>query len=75
MWPIFQDLLAVFPNLNYVHVGPRLNLLVQADNLDLTFRQRYARNGHIGNNQVLLMSLRILIPADIIILVEYGFQD
>ncbi|CAL7951857.1 unnamed protein product [Xylocopa violacea] len=36
MWPIFQELLAVFPSLSYVHVGPRLaNLLVQADNFDL----------------------------------------
>jgi len=36
MWPIFQELLAVFPSLSYVHVGPRLaNLLVQPDNLDL----------------------------------------
>lgn len=36
MWPIFQELLAVFPSLSYVHVGPRLaNLLVQAENLDL----------------------------------------
>ncbi|EZA52531.1 uncharacterized protein LOC105281834 [Ooceraea biroi] len=35
MWPIFQELLAVFPSLSYVHVGPRLaSLLVQADNLD-----------------------------------------
>lgn len=37
MWPIFQDLLAVFPSLNYVHVGPRLTtLLVQADSFDLS---------------------------------------
>ncbi|XP_033324995.1 uncharacterized protein LOC117219738 [Megalopta genalis] len=36
MWPIFQELLAVFPSLSYVHVGPRLaSLLVQADNFDL----------------------------------------
>ena len=36
MWPIFQELLAIFPSLSYVHVGPRLaNLLVQADNFDM----------------------------------------
>ncbi|XP_043476620.1 uncharacterized protein LOC122507780 [Leptopilina heterotoma] len=36
MWPIFQELLATFPSLSYVHVGPRLaSLLVQPDNLDL----------------------------------------
>ena len=36
MWPIFQELLATFPSLTYVHVGPRLaSLLVQPDNLDL----------------------------------------
>ncbi|KAL2715083.1 Tankyrase-1 [Vespula squamosa] len=35
MWPIFQELLAVFPSLSYVHVGPRLaSLLVQPDNFD-----------------------------------------
>lgn len=35
MWPIFQELLATFPSLSYVHVGPRLaSLLVQPDNLD-----------------------------------------
>lgn len=35
MWPIFQELLAIFPSLDYVHVGPRLaTLLVQADNFD-----------------------------------------
>ncbi|XP_076162883.1 uncharacterized protein LOC143144407 isoform X2 [Ptiloglossa arizonensis] len=36
MWPIFQELLAVFPSLSYVHVGPRLaSLLIQADSFDL----------------------------------------
>ncbi|KAG7208569.1 hypothetical protein KM043_014782 [Ampulex compressa] len=36
MWPIFQELLAVFPSLSYVHVGPRLaSLLVQPDSFDL----------------------------------------
>lgn len=35
MWPIFQELLATFPSLSYVHVGPRLaSLLVQLENLD-----------------------------------------
>ncbi|XP_015123310.1 uncharacterized protein LOC107045521 isoform X1 [Diachasma alloeum] len=35
MWPVFQEVLATFPSLSYVHVGPRLaSLLVQADNLD-----------------------------------------
>ncbi|XP_046749548.1 uncharacterized protein LOC124413185 [Diprion similis] len=35
MWPVFQELLATFPSLNYVHVGPRLaGLLVQLENLD-----------------------------------------
>ncbi|XP_011310616.1 uncharacterized protein [Fopius arisanus] len=35
MWPVFQEVLATFPSLGYVHVGPRLaSLLVQADNLD-----------------------------------------
>lgn len=33
MWPIFQEILAVFPSLSYVHIGPRLaSLLVQAEN-------------------------------------------
>ncbi|KAK0163427.1 hypothetical protein PV327_007111 [Microctonus hyperodae] len=37
MWPVFQELLAIFPSLSYVHVGPRLaSLLVQPDNLDLS---------------------------------------
>lgn len=37
MWPVFQELLAVFPSLSYVHVGPRLaSLLVQPENLDLS---------------------------------------
>lgn len=36
MWPIFQELLTVFPGLSYVHVGPQLaSLLVQADNFDM----------------------------------------
>lgn len=36
MWPIFQELLAVFPSLSYVHVGPQLaSLLVQADSFDM----------------------------------------
>ncbi|XP_014225797.1 uncharacterized protein LOC106651683 [Trichogramma pretiosum] len=35
MWPLFQELLATFPSLNYVHIGPRLaNLLVHPSNLD-----------------------------------------
>lgn len=35
MWPLFQELLSTFPNLDYVHIGPRLaNLLVQPSNLD-----------------------------------------
>lgn len=35
MWPIFQELLASFASLNYVHVGPRLaSLLIQPENLD-----------------------------------------
>ncbi|XP_034950248.1 uncharacterized protein [Chelonus insularis] len=37
MWPIFQELLAIFPSLSYVHVGPRLaSLLVQPENLDFS---------------------------------------
>lgn len=35
MWPLFQELLATFPNLNYVHIGPRLSsLLVQPSTFD-----------------------------------------
>jgi hypothetical protein len=35
MWPLFQELLTTFPNINYVHIGPRLaNILVQPSNLD-----------------------------------------
>lgn len=35
MWALFQELLATFPSLTYVHVGPRLaGLLVQPNNLD-----------------------------------------
>ncbi|XP_015587656.1 uncharacterized protein LOC107264182 [Cephus cinctus] len=35
MWPVFQELLATFPSLTYVHVGPRLaSLLVQPESLD-----------------------------------------
>ncbi|XP_008556256.1 uncharacterized protein LOC103577419 [Microplitis demolitor] len=37
MWPVFQELLAIFPSLSYVHVGPRLaSLLVPPENLDLS---------------------------------------
>ncbi|XP_066585055.1 uncharacterized protein [Prorops nasuta] len=37
MWPVFQELLAIFPTLSYVHVGPRLaSLLVNPDSFDLS---------------------------------------
>ncbi|XP_011505439.1 PREDICTED: uncharacterized protein LOC105368183 isoform X2 [Ceratosolen solmsi marchali] len=35
MWPLFQELLTTFPNVNYVHIGPRLaSILVQPSNFD-----------------------------------------
>jgi len=35
MWPTFQEILAIFPNLRYVHIGPKLcSLLVRLEDTD-----------------------------------------
>ncbi|KAJ9589645.1 hypothetical protein L9F63_017134, partial [Diploptera punctata] len=86
MWPAFQEILASFPNLRYVHIGPKLcSLLVRGDDnddLDTTYVALHELWHHLTlppSITLMLCSNGILqhggqtFPPNVLF-VQYGFQ-
>ncbi|XP_054264092.1 uncharacterized protein LOC128987330 isoform X1 [Macrosteles quadrilineatus] len=84
MWPVFQDIVASFTNLKYVHLGPRLSSLLICggeEGADVSLQDIWHHLSLSPDVTVMLCSntlhnlhlAKVYVPANIV-LMDYGFQ-